>query len=152
VIDLIREKRSDVKARVLVVEDNKDLIDLFSRQLQILGFQVSVAKNGVEALAVALTDHPDVILMDIEMPGMNGLETVSRIRANPETRRIPVMAITGWAFRNSRQTYMASGFNDYIAKPFTHKELLPAIAQLLRDSNKQSEASSMIAPAKTRPE
>jgi CheY-like chemotaxis protein len=117
-----------------VVEDNEDLLDLFSLQLQFLGFQVSVAKNGVQAVAMALSEHPDVILMDIVMPKMDGLEAVSQIRANPKTRQIPILAVTGWVSSNSRQRYLASGFNDYIAKPFTHKDLLPIIRQLLRDT------------------
>lgn len=123
-----------MNARVLVVEDNEALLDLFSLQLQFLGFQVSVAKNGVQAVAMALSEHPDVILMDIVMPKTDGLKAVSQIRANPKTREIPILAVTGWVSSNSRQRYLASGFNDYIAKPFTHKDLLPVIRQLLRDT------------------
>jgi len=123
-----------VETRILVVEDNKDLLDLFSRQLQVLGFRVSVARNGAEGVAMARSEHPDVILMDIVMPEMDGLEAVSLIRANPSTRGIPVLAITGWISANSRQKFLASGFTDYIAKPFTHKELLCAIAKLPRDT------------------
>ncbi len=141
-----------MKVRVLVVEDNADLLELFSRQLEFLGFHVSVAKNGVEAVATALSEHPDVILMDIVMPGMDGLEAVSQIRADPKTREIPVLAVTGWvSSHNSRHTYRARGFNDYIAKPFTHKDLLSAIRQLLTDTDKRSEGSEMIAPSTYRP-
>jgi CheY-like chemotaxis protein len=117
-----------------LVEDNKDLLDLLSRQLQFVGFQVSIAKNGAEAVAMAWSEHPDVILMDIVMPEMDGLEAVTRIRANPETQKIPVLAVTGWVSSNCRQSFLASGFTDYIAKPFTHNELLCAIEKLPRDS------------------
>jgi CheY-like chemotaxis protein len=140
-----------VKTRILVAEDNKELLDLLCLQLQFLGFQVSAAKNGREAVAMALTEHPDVILMDVVMPTMGGLEAVSRIRANPQTRDIPVLAVTAWMYPNSRQKYLASGFDEYIAKPFTHKELLPVIRQLLGDTDGQSEASELMAPSTDKP-
>jgi two-component system cell cycle response regulator DivK len=129
-----------MKTQLLVVEDNEDLLELMTRQLHFLGFQVTAAKNGMEAVAMALSEQPNVILMDIVMPKMDGFEAVSQIRANPKTREIPVLAVTAWVTPNSRQRYLASGFNDYIAKPFTHKDLLRAIGQLLRDTDKRSDA------------
>jgi CheY-like chemotaxis protein len=131
---LARGARFNVQTRILVVEDNKDLLDLFSRQLQWLGFRVSLARNGAEGVAMARAEHPDVILLDIIMPGMDGVEAVALIRANPSTREIPVLAVTGWIAANSRQKFLASGFTDYLAKPFTHKELLCAIEKLQRDA------------------
>ncbi len=129
-----------MKTQLLVVEDNEDLLELMTRQLQFLGYQVTAAKNGMEAVVMALSEQPDVILMDIVMPKMDGFEAVSQIRANPKTREIPVLAVTAWVAPNSRQRYLASGFSDYIAKPFTHKDLLRAIGQLLRDTDKRSDA------------
>jgi two-component system cell cycle response regulator DivK len=134
-----------------VVEDNEDLLELIARQLRFLGFKVTAAKNGKEAVAMALSEHPDAILMDIVMPKMDGLEAISQIRANPKTRKIPVLAVTAWVTPNSRQQYRASGFNGYIAKPFTHSDLLHAIGQLLGDADKQSEAREITTLSTDRP-
>jgi two-component system, cell cycle response regulator DivK len=119
-----------VSTTILVVEDNEDLLDLFARQLQWLGFRVSVAKNGAAAAAMALSEGPELILMDISMPGMDGFEAISQIKANPRTRHIPVLAVTGWMCSHSRRKFLASGFNGYLGKPFTLKELICAIEKL----------------------
>ncbi|HVO92554.1 MAG TPA: response regulator [Terriglobales bacterium] len=133
-----------MNTRVLVVEDNKDLLELLSRTLQFFGFQVTGARNGVDAVAMALSERPAVILMDVVMPKMDGLEALSQIRANPQTREIPVLALTAWMSPTSREVYRARGFNDYLAKPFKQEALLTAIGQLLSDADKQSAASELI--------
>jgi CheY-like chemotaxis protein len=129
-----------VKARVLLAEDRRDIREVLCRQLRLLGYDVvAVARNGMEAIALALSEHPDIILMDVLMPEMDGLEAVSQIRENPKLRQMPVLAVTGWVSPVSRNKYLASGFDDYIAKPFTHKELHSAIAKLLSGSGEKSE-------------
>ena len=134
-----------MKTRLLLAEDHRDIREVLSRQLQLLGYEVvAVAKNGMEAVAMALSEHPDIILMDILMPKMDGLEAVSQIRENPETRQIPVLAVTGWVSSVSRKQYLASGFDEYIAKPFTHKELQSAMAKLLRGSEEKSETGEFL--------
>jgi CheY-like chemotaxis protein len=141
----VGRKASTMNLRVLVAEDHPDLLDLLSRQLWFCGYQVATAKNGAEAVAMAVSEHPDVILMDIVMPKMDGLEAVSQIRANPKTEDIPVLALTAWLSPNSRQNYMARGFNDCLSKPFTHDDLFRAIDQLLRVTEKRSEPSDPLA-------
>jgi two-component system, cell cycle response regulator DivK len=132
-----------MSTQILVVEDNEDLLDVFARQLHWMGFRVSVAKNGAAAVTMALSEHPELILMDISMPGMDGFEAVSQIKANPKTRDIPVLAVTGWMCSYSRQRFLASGFNGSIGKPFTHKELLCALEKLPKgNANGQSDAGS----------
>ena len=133
-----------MKTRVLLAEDHRDMREVLSRQLQLLGYEVAVAKNGMEAVAMALSEHPDIILMDILMPKMDGREAVSQIRENPEIRQIPVLAVTGWGSSGSRKEYLASGFDDYIAKPFTHIELQSAVAKLLRDSGDKSDTGEFL--------
>jgi CheY-like chemotaxis protein len=86
----------------------------------------------MEAVAMALSEHPDIILMDILMPKMDGLEAISQIRGDPLTREIPVVAITGWVSPGSGREFLASGFNHCITKPFTHVELQSAIGKVLR--------------------
>jgi CheY-like chemotaxis protein len=130
-----------MKTRVLVVEDNANMLELLSRQLECLDYEVIVAKNGLEALAIALSQQPDLIVMDVVMPKMDGLEAVSRIRDNPRTGNIPVLAATGWLYSTSREQYLASGFDDFLAKPFTHRELHVAIERLLNQSEKGPERS-----------
>jgi two-component system cell cycle response regulator DivK len=147
-----------MKTRVLVAEDNKDMLELLSRQLDFLGYNVMAARNGLEAVALALSQHPDVIVMDLLMPKMDGLEAVSLIRDNPKTRGIPILAATAWvAPFFSRDKYLKSGFDGYIAKPFTLRDLQNAIGKLLRDSPERSvtgeqlvhsmDQSNSIAPA-----
>ena len=133
-----------MKTRVLLAEDHRDMREVLSRQLQVLGYEVAVAQNGMEAVAMARSEHPDIILMDILMPKMDGLEAVSQIRENPEIRQIPVLAVTGWVSSASRKEYLASGFDDYIAKPFTHKELQSAMAKLLRGSGEKSDKGEFL--------
>jgi len=145
------QKASTMNLRVLVAEDHPDLLDLLSRQLRFCGYQVETAKNGAEAVATAVSDHPDVILMDIVMPKMDGFEAVFQIRGNPKTRDIPVLALTAWLSPNSRQNYMARGFNDCLSKPFTHEDLHRAIDRLLRDTVKRSEPSDLPAYLPDRP-
>jgi CheY-like chemotaxis protein len=123
-----------VKRRILLAEDHQGIREVLCLQLQVLGYEVALAKNGMEAVTMALSEHPDMILMDVLMPKMNGLQAVSHIRENPEIRQIPVLAITGWGSSISAIEFLASGFDGYIAKPFTHKELQSAIEKLLKDS------------------
>lgn len=130
-----------MKTRVLLAGDHSDVREVLSRQLQALGYEVAVAKNGMEAVAMARCERPDVILMDILMPEMDGLEAVYKIRQRPELRSIPVLAVTAWASHGSRKKYLAGGFNDYIPKPFTHKELQNAIEKLLNGSKEKSETA-----------
>jgi two-component system response regulator MprA len=124
-----------MKTRILVVEDNENMLELLSRQLELLGYEVMVAKNGMEAVRAAGSQLPHLIVMDVVMPKMDGFEAVSEIRDNPETRDIPVLAATGWVSPTTREKYRASDFDDYIVKPFTHRDLQAAIAKLLRGSN-----------------
>jgi len=124
-----------MKKRVLVAEDNKDMLELLCRQLDFLSYDVMAARNGLEAVALALSQHPDVIVMDILMPEMDGLEAFSLIRDNPKTREIPILAATAWVdLFFSRDKYLKSGFDGYIAKPFTLGDFQNAIGKLLRDS------------------
>ena len=120
-----------MKTRVLLAEDHPDLCEVLSRQLQVLGYEVATAANGLDAVAMALSQHPDIILMDILMPKMDGLEAVSQLRGNPATRQIPVLAVTGWVTPGSREQFLVSGFNGCITKPFTYRDLQGAIGKLL---------------------
>ncbi len=120
-----------MKKRILLVEDDPSTIDVVLLELEFLGYEVMVAKNGVEALEMASTELPDLIVMDIRIPKMNGLQVASEIRNNLKTHAIPILAATVKAMPGDREKCLASGCDGYIAKPFTHKELGAAVEKLL---------------------
>ncbi len=122
-----------MKKRILLVEDHPATIDVMRRELEFLSYEVTLARNGIEALEMATSELPDLIVMDIRMPKMDGLEAASRIRKNPKTQAIPILAATVKALPGDREECLASGCDDYIAKPFTHKELGAAIEKLLKE-------------------
>lgn len=120
-----------MKRRVLLVEDNPAAMDVMQKELEFLGYDVLLACDGEQALRTAGAEHVDVIVMDILMPKMDGLEAASKLRADPKTQHIPVLAATAKAMPGDREQCLASGCDEYIAKPFTHKELDAVIKKLL---------------------
>jgi len=119
-----------MKKKILVVEDNLDLF----RPLELLlkgTYEIIPATNGTEAVERAASRLPDLILMDIIMPEMDGLEAMRLIRENPETRSIPILAITATVSNTIEEECYNMGCDDYIAKPFTFDQLLPRIEKLL---------------------
>ena len=120
-----------MKSLILVVEDNETTRDLVQTQLTFLDYRVTTAKNGAEAVAKAIAELPDLIVMDIQMPVMDGLQAASQIRKEPTTQVIPILAATAKTMSGDKQKCLDSGCNDYIAKPFTHKQLQIAVEKLL---------------------
>ena len=116
---------------ILVAEDNETTRDLVQTQLTLLGYRVTTAKNGVEAIAKAIAELPDLIVMDIQMPVMDGLDAASQLRKEPTTQVIPILAATAKTMSGDKERCLAAGCNDYIAKPFTHRQLQFAIEKLL---------------------
>jgi two-component system cell cycle response regulator DivK len=122
-----------MKKRVLVVEDNEDLIDLIKRVLDLLGYEVLVALDGVEAVRSATSLHPDLIIMDMLMPKMNGFQAAVELRRHPTTKAIPILAVSALTGTENRDKCFASGCDDYVVKPFAIKELADAIGRLLQE-------------------
>jgi CheY-like chemotaxis protein len=120
-----------MKQRILLVEDNPGTIDVMRQELEVLGYDVTVAKNGVEAVEMATTSLPDLIVMDIIIPKIDGLQAATQIRQNAKTRSIPILAATAMAMPGDREKCLAGGCDGYIAKPFTYRELGAAIQKLL---------------------
>ena len=116
---------------ILLVEDNDVTVDLMREQLKFLGYQVVIARNGAEAVASAIAELPDLIVMDIQMPVMDGREATARIRKEPKTQSIPILASTAKAMSGDREKCLKAGCDDYIAIPFTHRQLQAAIQKLL---------------------
>jgi CheY-like chemotaxis protein len=119
-------------AKILIVEDDDMLMDLMQQTLEISDHTPSGAGNGAEALAKAKADGPDLILMDIGMPVMDGYEAMRRLKADPATRPIPVIALTAHASPADRQQAMQAGADDYEPKPVDFDRLLGKIDALLK--------------------
>lgn len=122
----------NTKKRVLLVEDNASTIDVVEMELKCLGYEVTIAKDGLEALRLIGERMPDLVIMDIQMPQMNGFEAVRQIRANPAIQNVPVLAATAKALKGDREKCFAAGCDGYIAKPFTHRELDSAINEVFK--------------------
>ncbi len=120
-----------MKSLILVVEDNEATLDLMQTQLTLLGYRVTTAKNGAEAVAKAIAELPDLIVMDIQIPVMDGFHAAVLIRKEPTTQVIPILAATAKTMSGDKQKCLDSGCNDYIAKPFTHKQFQIAVEKLL---------------------
>ena len=115
-------------ARILVVEDNASNMALAVFLLQSAGHTVLTAADAEAGLAVARQDHPDLILMDIQLPGMDGLEATQLLKAGADTRAIPVIALTALAMKGDEQRIRAAGCDGYIAKPLSYKNFLTVVA------------------------
>lgn len=118
-------------ARVLLVEDNELNADMLSRRLRRRGFEVEVAEDGQQAIAAIGRQHPDIVLMDMRMPVLDGWETTRRLKSNPETCAIPVIALTADAMAEDREQALGAGCDDYDTKPVEFPRLLRKIAQQL---------------------
>ncbi len=119
-----------MKKRVLLAEDHPETIEVMQLELEVLGFEVLVAQNGLEAVEKATAESPDLIVMDMLMPKMNGFQAVASIRQSPKTKGIPILAATALARPGDREKCLESGCDGYIAKPFTHRQLGAAIDRL----------------------
>jgi PAS domain S-box-containing protein len=126
--------------RVLVVDDNRDGADSLAEMLRLLGNDVRTANDGIEAIAVAEAFHPQLILMDVGMPRMNGLDACRKIRSEPWGRRVTIVALTGWGQEHDRERSRAAGCDGHLVKPID----LPDLERLLVEVGNSSGASSSI--------
>ena len=118
-------------ARILLVEDNELNRDMLSRRLIRNGHEVSIAVDGQEAIDKATAEAPDVILMDLSLPVIDGWEATRRLRANPVTEHFRIIALTSHAMAGDREKALAAGCNDYDTKPLDLPRLLGKIAAQL---------------------
>jgi CheY-like chemotaxis protein len=119
------------KPRILVVDDNADAAMSLSRLLGLMGNEVRVAHNGPAALAEVERFQPRAVLLDLGMPGMDGLETAVRIRQRPEGQHVALIAVTGWGHDRDRQRTKAAGFVAHMIKPVNLKELESVLHRVL---------------------
>ncbi len=119
-------------ARILLVEDNELNRDMLSRRLQRKGFEVSLAVTGVQAVEMATSASPDLILMDVGLPEMDGLEATRRIKSDAGTGCIPIIALTAHAMSGDQEKALQAGCDDYDTKPVEFRRLTAKIDALLR--------------------
>jgi two-component system, cell cycle response regulator DivK len=123
--------------KVLIVDDYPDMRDLLGRVLEALGYAVVLASHGKEGLEKAIAEKPNLILMDMMMPIMDGWEAARALRSHPETRKIPILAITALIRPHDLRTCLDAGCNGYIIKPFSFANLHSKIRGLLADTAQQ---------------
>ena len=117
--------------RILVVEDQEDNRRILSDLLTANGFDIVEAVTGEEGVAAAAREKPDLILMDIQLPGLDGYEATRRIKAKPELDQIPIIAVTSYALSGDDKKAYAAGCDGYVTKPFSPRDLLAKIKEYL---------------------
>ncbi|HEV8150063.1 MAG TPA: response regulator [Gemmatimonadales bacterium] len=120
--------------KILLVEDNELNRDMLSRRLQRKGYEVAMATDGLQGVEMALSGGYDLILMDMSLPELDGWEATRRVRQAPETKRVPIIALTAHAMSGDREKAMAAGCDDYDTKPVELDRLLGKIEALLARS------------------
>jgi len=119
-------------AKILIVEDNEMNRDMLSRRLARRGYQIVLAVDGREGIAMATAESPDLILMDMSLPVVDGWEATRRLKAEPRTRVIPVIGLTAHAMAGDREKVLEAGCDDYDTKPVELPRLLQKIETLLK--------------------
>ena len=115
--------------RILVVEDNDKNMKLVRDVLQATGYSTLEATTGEEAVELALSQAPTLVLMDVRLPGIDGVEALARLRQNERTASIPVLALTAQAMSGDRERFLEAGFDGYLAKPVDVGELIETVRE-----------------------
>ncbi len=117
--------------KVLVVEDHPDMREVLIWQMERMGFSVIPACHGKDGVEKALKEMPHLVIMDIMMPGMDGRETARALRSDPDTRDIPILAVTALYRESDLKSCIEAGCNDYIVKPFTFQQLQEKVQEFI---------------------
>ena len=125
---------------ILIIEDNEKNRKLVRDVLQVKGYKTIESETAEEGLKLALEKSPALVLMDIQLPGMDGITALKQLQANPQTKSIPVIAITASAMTNNRQAMLAEGFDGYQSKPISLKDFLGEVQRVLESHNGRSTA------------
>ncbi len=120
-----------MKKKILIVEDDSDLVYILQRLVGLLGYDTLVAKTGKEAVKIAASKLPDLIILDIMIPELDGFEVSRKIRENQETQGIPIIAVTALTAYKDKQKCFQSGCNEYIPKPLIPAKLASCVEKLL---------------------
>ena len=117
--------------RILVIEDTEDNRQIIRDLMTSAGYELIEAVDGIAGVATAEREHPDLILMDIQLPGIDGYEATRRIRAIPELAKVPIIAVTSYALSGDEAKTRAAGCDGYVAKPFRPRQLLAKVREFL---------------------
>ncbi len=120
--------------KILVVDDHRDSLELLKTQLKLFGWEVVPASNGREALEKVRMNRPNLVVLDMLMPEIDGFQVARVLKGDPDLRRIPILAATALAMPGDRERCLAAGCDDYLSKPFTHRELKEHLTRLLARS------------------
>lgn len=126
--------------RILVVDDDPNSRKIVELMLLSQGFALSFAENGQDAVDKAQQDLPDLILMDVLMPVLNGHEATKQLKLDARTKRIPIIALTALAFESDRREALSAGCDGYLSKPFTRRDLLATVRNFLPDISPSHQA------------
>jgi len=118
---------------ILVVEDNERNLKLLRDVLEFAGYDVRVARTAEDGISLAAREPPDLVLMDLQLPGIDGMEALRRLRESPRTADIPVVAVTAQAMKQDRERALAAGFNGYIEKPISVRAFPDQVRSFLTD-------------------
>ena len=132
------------KGTILVIDDEKDLLELVRYNLEKDGYDVISARDGQSGVEIASRHRPDLIVLDIMMPGMDGLEVCRRLRADQRTARVPLIMLTARATEADRIVGLEMGADDYVTKPFSPRELVARVRAALRRTALQQEPAEVI--------
>ena len=116
---------------ILVVEDNERNLKLLRDVLEYAGYEVRAAQTAEDGIALAVSKPPDLVLMDLQLPGIDGMEALRRLREDPRTAGIPVVAVTAQAMRQDRERALAAGFDGYVEKPISVRAFLDQVRRFL---------------------
>ena len=121
----------DTAPRILLAEDNSDNQLIYATLLRHVGYDVRIAEHGADAVAIAASWEPALVLMDLALPGLDGWEAAARIRASPRVGDVPILALTAHAMPEMRERALAAGFRDYLVKPIAPQDVLVAVRAAL---------------------
>lgn len=128
-------------ARILIIEDNEANLSLVEYLLSVAGHETFPARDGDEGMRRAADCRPDVVVCDIQMPGLSGYEVLRLLRADPGLREVPVIAVTAYSMPNDRNNVLAAGFNSYLSKPIEPETFVAQIESLLPPNLRRGLAS-----------
>lgn len=128
-------------AKILYIEDNPHNMRLVRKMLKMGGYNVVGAINGKDGLSMAASERPDLILLDINLPDMDGIQVCSELKTGESTSYIPVIALTANAMHGDRERFLDSGMDGYLAKPITRNELLNTVRQFVKTSQDEQATS-----------
>jgi DNA-binding response OmpR family regulator len=139
-----------MRPRVLTVDDEVEMTELLAFTLRNAGYDVDEAHDGIEALASAHKNHPDLILLDVMLPEIDGFSVCEMIRRTPEIANTPIILLTGWASESARVIGLQAGANDYVVKPFSTRELMTRVNHILHPPTARKPAENRDEPSSNR--